>query len=515
MTEPNDIIEEIEVPASEESFEQGDSYIDEPETEVESSVDDDQYITYEANDADELWDKLDLTALTTDPNDFISEEPDDAEAEAAFPSEEDDVDAEYAEYEATEEDTENDFAEFDEADELDDEEVLGYDLERPAPLSRRKAERVVKGVIEPFRDPSTPIEEVLNSLSEFHPTRTQQLAEVVVRQSVQAYPDQWLQSITGLDVTVDQVREWAEQGGSSPSNTASTPAEYSTSNAAAEHLSNIYGEDWMNPANDVYLLAEDQVLAQAARDQMSKDAAYQQLQQELNLTRSQLNELQPQIDDIKTAQEAELEQAFVHSYTSQVDEYRESVEGDALPYVFALNDLAPKESDTAEVVAVKELLASRFQPIEGYGSDFDIFLEKQFSGRESMTKAMQRVANYLLESTKLETQAKRISSAVEANQLKVKAEGLKNQAYNERDALTVWTRKAAAEFLESPRVYPIVELLQQNADLKRRVNSSGRPEIVGQTTALGGYTFQDHIKEAKEQGVNPFDVDISSILGGR
>lgn len=513
MTEPNDNIEELEVPAEQESVEDIGDYAE--STDGEPDTDDDGYITYEASDADELWDKLDLTALTTDPNDLESDESDDAEAEAAFPSEDEDIDAESAEYEATEYEVEEPVQEDEDEEDFDDMELLGYDLERPAPLSRRKAEKVVKGVIEPFRDPSTPIESVLNSLSEFHPTRTQQLAEVIVRQSVSAYPDAWLQSITGLDVTVDEVRQWAEQGGSSPSNTAPTPAEYSPSNAAADHLSTIYGEDWKDPANDVYLLPEDQVLATAAREQMTKDAAYQQLQQELEQTRMQLNEIQPQIDGIKTAQEAEAEQAFVDMYMNTVNEYRESVEDNALPYVLALNDLAPKDSDPEEVIAVKELLASRFQPMEGYGSDFDIFLEKQFSGRESMTKAMKRVADYLAESTRLETQARRAGNTSDAATLRLKAEGLKNQAYNERDALTVWTRKAATEFLESPHVYPIVELLQQNADLRRRVNSSGRPEIVGQTTALGGYTLKDQIKEAKEQGVNPFDLDISNILGGR
>lgn len=513
MTQPNDNIEELEVPVDQDSVDDIGDYTESSDS--DTAADDDGYITYEASDSDELWDKLDLTALTTDPSDLESEESDDAEADAAFPSEDEDIDAEQTEYDATEYETDESAPEDEDAEDFDDLELLGYDLERPAPLSRRKAEKVVKGVIEPFRDPSTPIESVLNSLSEFHPTRTQQLAEVIVRQSAEAFPDAWLQSITGLDITVDEVRRLVEQGGSSPSNTAPTPAEYTANNAAADHLSTIYGEDWKDPANDAYLLPEDQVLATAAREQMTKDAAYQQLQQELEATRAQLSELKPQIDDIKTAQEAELEQVFIDTYQKTVNEYRESVEDNALPYVLALNDLAPKDSDPEEVVAVKQLLASRFQPIEGYGSDFDIFLEKQFSGRESMTKAMKRVANYLAESTHLETQARRASNAIEANTLKMKAEGLKNQAYNERDALTVWTRKAATEFLESPHVYPIVELLQQNADLRRRVNSSGRPEIVGQTTALGGFTLKDQIKEAKEQGVNPFDLDISNILGGR
>lgn len=468
----------------------------------------------EVSNGDELWDELDLGAFLTDSSDEESYETDDAEVDdasyddTAFPSDDEVADADY-------EDSDNLEVE-EEEEEINDDDYYDIDLDVPAPLSRRKAEKVVKGIIEPLRDPNTPIHDVISSLAEFHPSRTQELAEAIVSESVATYPDEWLRHITGLDVTVDQILDWAVQGGSSPSNTAPVTVEDSGAiDALQAELTEIYGTNWQNSQFDHELMEADVPVVKALRAQLAQNEAYTALQNELANTRYQLEQLQPQIEDIKTAQEAEYEQAVTSSFTNEVEEYRGKVEGNSIPHVLEAYGLSPSESDTEEVAEIKGMLYAKFQPVEGYGSEFDIFLEKQFSGKESMQKAMNRVGDYLIKSSKLEADARRTNDANQAHQLQLKARGFKEQALLEQDALTVWTRKATAEFLNTSYVSPILRLLEQNADMQRRLQYSGRPEIVGQTTAIGGGGLQARLQDAKSQGTNPFDVDISDILGGR
>lgn len=484
----------------------------ETDSSVDTSTEGDGHEYVEVSNADEYWDAFDLTAYVTDSDDEESNKSDDAEGEEpAFPSEDEVVDADPADPGDLELET---VEETDEIDEQREQELLDLDLDRPAPLSRRKAERVVKGIIEPLRDPNTPISDVLTALSDFHPTRTQQLAEAIVNESVQTYPNEWLKSLTGLDVTVDQIKAWAATGGSQPANTAPVQNNGNEVNELSKELTELYGEAWKDPSQDSNLLEADVPVVKALRAQLVQNEAYAALQKELEDTRSQLGEIKPQIEQIKTAQEAEFEQAMLNAYQSEVETYRSKVESASIPKILEAKGLVAKESDPPEVKAVKELVASRFKPIEGYGSDFDIFLEKQFSGKEPMHKAMTRVSQYLAEATKLDAESRR-TTGHESSVLKTKANALKEQASLEQDALTVWTRKAAAEFLDTSAVRPVVELLQQNMDLQRRLQSTGRPEIVGQTAAIGDGGWKAQMKEAKEQGVNPFDLDISGILGGR
>lgn len=506
----NDHTDEIEVPQETSEFAEptqdesiGEEYSD---YESEASEVDDDHIEVEVSNSEELWDAIDLQEFLTDPEDEDLD-TDDAEADdAAFPSEDYDDDAE----EAYEESPEYEDEEYEEP-EITEEELADFDFERPAPLSRRKAEKVVKSLIEPLRDPNTPIDSVIEAMTEFHPTRTQQMAEKIVQDSIATYPDEWLQSITGLPVTVEQIREWAEQGGSYPSNTA--PAfDYNTSNdEVVETLNDTYGDDWKNPAMDDYLLDEDVPLVKAVRAQYAKDAAYNQLQEELEATRAELESLKPEIENIKMSQEQEIETLFRQTLDTEVESYRTQIETRAIPKVLETYDLYPRDSDSSEVRELKQLLLNRFQPVEGYGSEFDIFLEKQFSGKEGMNKALSRVGSYLVESSKLAVQAQKTGDQLAAR----KSQALKEQALAEQDAITVWTRKAATEFLSTSSVAPIVSLLEKNYELQQKVQRGGRPEIIGQTTAVGANSWKDQVKEAKEQGVNPFDLDITDLLSSR
>lgn len=481
-------IQEVEV--AEETVEAEKPVVETQEPTAEPSIED-------------KWDSLDLTTILSEP-DEVADTTDDAtakpEEDAAFPSDSEEVDAEEIE------------------EELTDEQLLELNLDKPAPLSRRKAQKVVESVIEPFRDDNVPIQDVLNAMAEFHPTRTQKLAEAIVEQSLQAFPDEWVKTLTGMDLTVEQLKELAAQGGSSPSNTAPTlaPVEDPEIEALITELDEVYGDAWKDPSKDGEILDADKAVVAAVRTNLAQNNALEALKKELEETKSQLGEIKPQVDNLATSQQAETEQAIHSVFAQEVDSYRAKVEQNSVPKILEAKGLVPKDADPAEIKAVKEYISNRFQPIDGYGSDFDIFLEKQFSGKDSMMKSMKRVADHLIEASKLEVMAKKASDPQEGQINLAKARALKDQALAEQDALTVWTRKAATEFLESSAVKPVLELLEQNAELRRKINASGRPEIIGQTAALGEATgLKARLQEAKQQGTNPFDLDISDLLGGR
>jgi hypothetical protein len=452
---------------------------------------------------EDKWDSLDLTSVLSDPE-AEADTTDDATAEskddAAFPSDGDQIDADDMEQELT------------------DEQLLELNLDKPAPLSRRKAQKVVENVIEPFRDDSVPIYDVLNAMAEFHPTRTQQLAEAIVEQSLTAFPDEWVKTLTGMDLTVDQLKQLAAQGGSSPSNTAPplAPVEDPEIEALINELDEVYGTSWKDPSKDGEILDADKAVVAAVRSSLAQNSALEALKQELEETKSQLGQIKPQVDNLATSQQAEIEMAIHTVFAQEVDGYRAKVEQNSFPKILEAKGLVAKDTDLPEIKAVKEYINGRFQPVDGYGSEFDGFLEKQFSGRESMAKSMQRVANNLIEASKLEVLAKKASDPQESQANMLKAQAFKEQALAEQDALTVWTRKAATEFLESSALKPVLELLEQNTDLRRKLNASGRPEIIGQTAALGESTgLKARLQEAKQQGTNPFDLDISDLLSGR
>jgi len=111
---------------------------------------------------EDRWESLDLTTVLSESSEEPTETGDatvPSEDETAFPPEGSDTDAEIAKEE-----------------ERSEEELLQLDPNKPAPLSRRKAQKIVESVIEPLRDGNVPIKNVLESMAEFHPTRTQELA---------------------------------------------------------------------------------------------------------------------------------------------------------------------------------------------------------------------------------------------------------------------------------------------------------------------------------------------------
>lgn len=370
-----------------------------------------------------------------------------------------------------------------------------HDPNKPIPLSRKQKLELGKTLIEPFRDPSTPIEDVYNALTEFHPTRTQELAQTLVNASLEAYPDAYLKQITGLDVTVADIQRLvSEQGSGTPLNTAPTDE----LSEAVKALTEVYGDEWRDAANDGNLLTEDLPLIRAIRSQLgatdAKDAQIKALE-------DKIKSLEPEIDSIKQAKEAEYEAKKQEIFNADVDKLRSTIETKAFPAVFEKLNLTPKESDSEDVKAVKNLISTAFKPQGDYASAFDTFLETGFSKREEVGKAMQRIGDAFTQAANLEAQALR--NPKQANELKTQANALRSNASREQDALTVWAQNAANEFI-STQYAPVLRLLEENAQLK--LSKGGRTEIVGNSVAGAGKDWRTEVKEFAESGRNPFDA---------
>lgn len=347
------------------------------------------------------------------------------------------------------------------------------DPDRPAPLSRRKKEEVVKKVIDPFRDPNTPPDQVFTALYELNPNRAEALAQEIARISAEAYPDEWLKTILGEDVTVQQVKE----------RLAGTPnqvlPESNPFDPVIQALDQTYGDVWKDGKRDDEILDEDLPYVKAVRQHLAEAevrAANDSLKdKEIEALKTELEKLKPEIDSIKTSQQAKFEKDVEDTYSTTVREFQSSIEQKSLDKLFKDSGLNPSEGDTPDVKALKELIKTRFDREQS--GDFDYFVSNEFSDREAAAKVIARVDRHYRDAAQAEIEAS-LAKGEKAQQLKQKANSLRAEAQMEKDRLTVLHRKAAQEFLN--KLSPMMKVLEENADLKRRVSQT-RPEIIGNT----------------------------------
>jgi hypothetical protein len=475
-------------------------------TEGEVSVETTE-VSSEASAPSSPWSAdLDFSSLESNEAPVDVAASDEPEPSDPLPSDGEVVDGEGEEEPAKEE--------VDPEDTIDEAVLEAHDPDKPVPLSRKKKLEAATRIIEPFRDPNTPISDVLEALTNYHPTRAQELMLEVAQSSAKAYPDEWLKAITGLDVTLQDITDW-HRGADNPAPTAPSENSNEISTAIAQ-LTELYGENWRNLAEteidslDLPYVKALKAHLDGQEAQSAKEAEYEAKFKEYE---EKIASLKPEIDEIKSQKEAEYEAKREELFTSAVNEYRQTIEQTALPKVFKATGLEPSPEDAPEVAAVKELVSSHFKSVNGYVSDFDLFIAEGFSQKEQMSKAMQRVGAHLKEAAKLEAEAYRKPKEKEG--LLSQANALKAQAKNEQDALKVWTQKAAKEFLDGS-LSPIMKLIEQNADLQRRLSQSGlRAEVVGGSSAPTGNAFINQINKVKEQGGNVWDVDISQNFATR
>jgi hypothetical protein len=385
-----------------------------------------------------------------------------------------------------------------EADEEVDEEVLTAEADRPAPYSRRKLRDAEQKVLIPFRDPDAPVKDVFKGLAEINPQRAEQLAVELVHDAIQAYPDQWVEYITGIEgATVETIKN---KFSGEPQETTDA---FQT---VVDSLTETYGDTWRDASQDDYLLDEHKEVAQALREHLSKgsevttekDAKIQELE-------NQLASLQPQIEDIRTKQEAEFERFVVETKQKSQNEYQQAVMKRVVPKLIEEHGLKVSEQDSPIVKKAKEELAGRLSgQVDGDMSDFEYFALSRFSGKDDLIKKIGRVEKYFDLAAKAEADARRVKDANKRAQLQQTAEAYRADAKQEQDSFVVLSRKAGKEFLENSGT---MELLEHVAHLQTQLSQANfRPEIVGQAAIAGASSYRDKINQADDPWAVPMEL---------
>lgn len=430
----------------------------------------------EVKDYDEQWDNALENAFTE------ASEPEVKDPETPFPSEE-------AVEEAPEvEETPEPEPELDEVIQAQG---------SPFRFTRNELRQVEKDVLIPLRDPDVAIGDVRTALQNFHP-RFGELEQAIVNDSAEKHPDLWISALLGQEgLTVSHVKDLMKQGSE---RVASVIAGQSDTE---RYLNERYGDDWKDTSKDNDLLPEDVAAAVAQRRVYELESIVKNGSPDVQNKLKELEELKPQIEQLRALQAAEAERMVTSAYQSSVDTYRSAIETRVLPKMFTDSGLAVAEGDNDQVKAVKEGVQAFFQPVYGQASEFDLFLTEGFSQKESFQKMVVRVDGYLAEAAKAEYQAKTDPAAA------AKAQGLRKQAETEKDAIAVMTRSAVKEFLDSPRVKGQMSLLEYVADLERRFAQTQRGELIGSTATAGNAdAWKDELKNSDD----PWDL---SLIGER
>lgn len=473
--------------------------------------------TTDVVDADSVWDSpLEFPATATDEDGTSNTEADkpaekgeatDKTSETTDTEAETDAETDADEPESDETDTETEVSETDAV----------QDADKPAPLSRRKREAAVKSIIEPFRDENVPTSQVFDALYELNPTRAQALAAEIAETSAKAYPDLWLSTILGEEVTVESVKERLQgvQTGEAAEATASANSIPNgilsdTSQAAADykevvnHLTDLYGEDWKDPNKDDELFTEDRLYVDmvrkhlagqnvSAEKQSEKDAEIARLKQELD-------SLKPEIENIKTAQQQEVELKIEEAYTNAAREYQSNLEHRSLDKFFEQAGLKESPDDSDAVKQAKAFVRSRFD--RERSGDFDNFVVTKFGEREALMKMVERVDKNLKIAADAEVRASKTANKTEADKLRTAANAAREDAKREQDRLTVLHRKASQEFLKAELGF-VNDLLEQIADRDRRLAQQGRTEVIGASTPGDPNGWKAKIQSADD----PWEVD--------
>lgn len=386
---------------------------------------------------------------------------------------------------------------------LTEDERKEVNLPKPARRKLRALEKLEKQVLNPLKDPDTPIADAWKAISEFHPTRAQELSQEIAKASIEAYGDQWLSHIVGQEVTVESVKNALANKGATPKAKVDTPSnsEFPSLKDQPEvkqlidSLTETYGEDWLDPKNDGDLLDDDRTGVQALRAQLAREEA---LQAQLKAAKDEIESLKPEVDRIKEAQTTEQEERFNQAFQSEVSTYRDTVLERAVPKVLNEFGITPSENDTDGIKAVKTILQSKFEGQDGYMSDFEFFAENQFSEKDNLTKILSRVGKNLAEAVKLDG-AKQKDQAARLRQI----------AKDDQDVLTVLVNRAAKEFV-TKEYQPILDVIEENADLKKRLSRAGRPEVIGSGAAAGGVDIKKLVRESDD----PLGEMFKHRLGG-
>jgi hypothetical protein len=365
--------------------------------------------------------------------------------------------------------------------------LADIDPSKPPKLSRRQREKAVADIIDPFRDPSVPTEDVFNRLYALDPDRATSLVNTAVEKSVSSFPDEWLSQILGETVTVADVK-------AKLSTPTQAQAESDTFSEIEKSLTETYGDAWKDASRDDELLSEDKAFVQAIRAYRSDEAAKNQQLSDSEKKIAELEQkLNTELGSIKDAQTQQIQQDTESLYEQSVGEYRGDLEKKSLAKVFEDAGLNPSENDTPDVKAIKEFVTARFD--FNKSGDFDRFVGTEFSDREKAQTIIARVDQNFKDAAKAEAEAKR-ATGDQAAQLRTQAKALRNKAQMEKATLTVLHRTAAQEFL-GKALAPVMNVLKQNADLRRQLSQT-RPELVNGAAAAAGDGWKERLQKSDD-----------------
>jgi hypothetical protein len=379
-----------------------------------------------------------------------------------------------------------------------EEEPESLDASKPTPLSRRKLREVEEKFITPLRDPDAAIETVWQGLRELNPQRADDLAQLLINDSASKHADKWIEALTGIEgATVESVKQ----------KFSGEPTQPDTFQSLVTHLDGLYGDTWKDASQDESLLDEDRLVVQALRDHLQKgQTVTTEKDAEIAKLRDQLDKLQPEIETIKTQQEAEYERHVTETKERSQTEYQEQVMSRVVPKLLEDNGLNVSEQDTPTVRAAKEEMAEKFKQIDGDMSDFEYFLIKRFSQKEDLGKKMSRVGKYLDLAAKAEASAKRERDANRRSELVRTAEAYRSDAKEEQDSFVVLSQNAGKEFLGKTN---LMKLIEENAQLRTQNSKANfRPEIVGQAAVAGATSHRDKIMQSDD----PWGIPLSEGL---
>lgn len=361
-------------------------------------------------------------------------------------------------------------------------------------LNRKELREIDKDFLSPFRNPDIPITQAYEALASRWPKRAEALAQEILDTSIAKHPDQWMSALLGTEITVDKVKERL--------NSEPQPSTIATPNEgiarSIQVLTDEYGESWRDPANDENIAdPSERAAIQGFRTQLAtieaSEAGKSALQEELTGLRSRF-------ETIEKTQEVEFQNKITATHQTFSSEYREKIESGGLQKLLTDKSLVVSENDTPEVKGVKELVQSQFKPYHDMASNFDIFVMKEFTDRESFAKIIKRTDANLAEAAASSLKAQRAENDADRQRFEREVTAYKAEADREQDSLQVFYHKAASEFLETTNA-PIMKLLEQNANLMRQLAANGeRMEIVGggvAPLANGNNGWSDKIASAK------------------
>jgi hypothetical protein len=368
----------------------------------------------------------------------------------------------------------------------------------PFSFSRKELRKVEKEVLVPFRNPEVPINDVVTAFHKFNPLRTEEMVQTLVESAISAYPDDWVKQITGLDLTVEDIKNLANAEPQTPHR-----PEQSDDDSTEKYLTGLYGEEWRDKANDANLLDDDVQTARAYRQVLELKALVKngdpEKQAKLDKAISELEELKPQVDAFKKYQDAQFENERSAIYNATVQEYRGAIEQHVIPKLFKEVGLETSEQDTDTVKNMKEYVRDRFSPVYGEASDFDMFVGQSYSGKDALGKTAQRVKTYFENAADFRAKAKTATKTDAASHIE-KADSLEQLALKEQNTLKVLYKAAATEFVSSPQMKSLIGVLEENANLRRQQSKSGRKEIIGSTvTSTDPNAWKEELKKAENK----------------